>query len=362
MLGKAPYNIGDTTPFPKYLIPRMNGKTYSNIDISFHLPDNFELDAQSFQFTPNPILAIATPIPMTAICISDPLYVKYSLNLPTIVRVKDPLTGHVFQFANHIFIKDNEPVAWSDATIQEQEFLAAICADAQCSADIQVTSLGGEPVVGADVTFMSCSLGQTNANGRVQSPIHCGLGPLDIIHPGYGLFTDMQNYEELASTNVAIPKMLNIPINLYKVNVQDFASTYIADDIEPLPPNRKVMLTLRSATNNAYVRIFDSAAGTLNQIPAGTYSVTAVLADESMQQAFGQVQLIHIFSEDLQELHLYVPSNFQFSQLNTVTDAEIATEKGFAFTSLLEQCGIGPVSASAVDPLLPCSRDYEEVS
>lgn len=356
---KAPYNVGETTPFPKYLIPRFNGKPYTDLDISFHLRDDFALDFQSFQFTPNPIIAIATPIPLTAVCASDQIYVQYSLSIPVIVRAKDPLTGHVFQFAHQLFIKDNEPPAWG--AIYEQDIQAAICSDTQCSADIQVSSLTG-PVVGAEVSFMGCFLGETDATGRLQSPIHCGLGPLEIIHPNYELFVEMQNYEEMASKQVVVPKMLDISLHFYQANVQDFASTYTVDDIQLLPPNRRVMLTLRSATDKAYIRVFDSAVGQLTQVPAGTYSVTAVLADEELQQSFGQIQTIHTFPENLESLHLYLPYNFQFSQLNSATDAEIATEKGFAFTSLLEQCGIGPIATSAVnEEAVPCSRGYDEV-
>lgn len=361
--GKAPTHVGEVTPFPKYVIPPIEGEQYSNIEVSFHLPDEFELDASSFQFTPDPIIAVSSPIGFTGACASTPLYVQYYFNFPVIVRVKDPLTQNIFQFAQQVFIKNNRPGEWTDSALYDQDVQASICADMQCNANILLKSGDGHPISDAEISFMGCSLGQTDGAGKIQTTAPCGIGPLKIIKPGYEPLLEQNSHAGIENRQIVIPKMLKTKVNLYEVNLVDFASVYTADKIELLPEKRRVLFTMRSSTDKAYIRQFDSAAGVLENIPAGTYSVIASLTDENLQQIYGQVQLIHIFNESTEEINVYIPYNAQFAQLNTLTDAQIAAEKGFAFTSVLEKCGIGPLAAIPVEgsKVLPCSKGYGEV-
>lgn len=360
---KAPVNVGDITPYPKYVVPRLDGKAYNTIDVSFHLPDDFELDHQAFQFSPNPIVAVASPIPLTSICVSDPIYVNYFLNFPVVVRVKDPLTGNVFQFAEELLIKDNTPLVWSDSSNYDQELQEFICDNLLCEGDLQVSTLSGSPVENADVTFMGCSVGDTDQFGRVEAPIHCGAGVLRVIKSGHAIYEEFLGYNNLDPKLVTLPEMLTANIVFHQVNVLDFAETYTANDIDLLPPDRRVILTMKSADGKGYNRLYDSATGQFTAVPAGTYGVLAILTDEDYQQAFGQIEMIHTFDEDLEDVHIYLPTNFQFSQLNTATDAVIAQQKGVEFTNLFEQCGIGPIGGLEVDKddVLPCERTYSEV-
>jgi len=286
MPGKVPLNIGETTSFPKYTIPQFNGKRFEDIEVSFHLPDDFELTQPSFQFSPNPIIALASPVPMTSVCVSDPILINYFFNFPTIVRVKDPLTGNVFQFANKVFIKDNAPGDWSELTGYEQELQTRICSDPQCPLNLQVNSLNGAPVEGADVSFMGCQVGITSPSGSLQTAIPCGIGPLQIYSSGYEAYSETFSSESLNPATVTVPQMLNTKVFFYEVNIKDFDEQYWitgTDAIRPIPPDKKAVLTLAQSINlDSYSLLFD-AVGTLNQVPAGEYAVLGALSSEDLQ-------------------------------------------------------------------------------
>ncbi len=362
MPGKAPFNVGDITSYSKYIIPQFNGNTHSGIEVSFHLPDGFELEPGSFYFTPNPISAVAKPIPMTGVCVSDPVYVNYYMRFPVVVRAKDPLTGNSFHFAHEVFINGNSPGEWTQEAVRAQELQALLCADTKCSSSISVTDLSGSPVEGASVYFLGCQIGKTDSSGSLRAPIPCGRGSLQVIKPGHEIYSQTLAPTELGSFQTTVPRTLNAKVNFYQVNLLDYSSTYEIDSIETLPPGKKVMLTLRSFTGKPYSFVFDGS-GILTQVPAGEYSLLAVLMDDEFRQAFGQVELLYDFSEDLEELNVYVPTNYQFSQLSQAEDLEELTDKGFAFTEMMEQCGIGPVSEAPVDDdeTIPCIRSHDQL-
>jgi len=359
MPGKAPLGVAEFTSYPKYAVPQLNGNRYSDIDVSFHLPDDFELSPSSFQFSPNPIIAVASPVQMTSVCVSDPIYVNYFLNFPVIVRAKDPITGNLFQFAHQVFIKDNEPGEWTDSSIYDQDVQALICSSLQCSLDLQVTSLSGEAVTGADVSFMGCPVGHTDSSGRLQGAVPCGIGPIQVLKSGYMVSSEQFSSDEfITQQQVTVPKMLNSDLFFYQVTVDDSGTSYTIKDIQPIPQDRKVMLTLSNPGQQGTRQMFD-ASGKLSYVPAGQLGVSATLTEENLQVAFGQILKLTTIPEDTGEIHIYVPYNILFSSL----DAEAATSKAFDFTNLMEACGINPVAASPVniDDVVPCVKGYDEV-
>ncbi|MBI4021130.1 MAG: hypothetical protein HY369_02720 [Candidatus Aenigmarchaeota archaeon] len=360
MPGKVPLNVGAVTSYPKYSLPKLNGKDYADVEVSFHLPDDFVLTPNSLRIEPNPIVATAKPVPLTAICVSDPIYVTYSLRFPVIVRAEDTLTGNIFQFVHQVSIEDNQPAPWStvEQGIQEQ-----VCTNQLCQADIQATSASGQAVTGADVFFMGCSIGQTGATGQLAGPIPCGIGNLEVYKTGYAVTSTGTTSDELAAAvQVTVPKMLAATVYVYQVNVQEFGGKYTIDAITPLPAGRKLMLTMDTLSGDSYTMVF-GPVGTLNSVPAGDFGIIGNLVDDTLQQAFGQIDLVHLFPEDTPELHIYVPNNYQFSQLNQVTDGSAIAAKGLELTNLLQQCGLPPISAAPADPatILGCSKGVNDV-
>ena len=82
MPGKAPKNMMTKSTHPKYSIVPINGKTYSDIDVGFYLPDGFDVTRANFDMSPDTITAFAKPIPMAGVCYSEPIYVDYYLRYP----------------------------------------------------------------------------------------------------------------------------------------------------------------------------------------------------------------------------------------------------------------------------------------
>ncbi|MBI4182228.1 MAG: hypothetical protein HY520_04650 [Candidatus Aenigmarchaeota archaeon] len=345
--GQVPLNIGDVTSYPKYALPEFDSNRFEDLEVTFHLPDDFQLTPGSFQVSPDPVVAFAQPIPLTGECASDPIYVKYFLNLPVIVRAKDPLTGNVFQFAQQFYIKDNAPGRWEDAALYEQDLQALICADTACFADVAVSSLSGAPVAGATVAFMGCSLGLTDSQGRFQGTAPCGLGPLQVYKTGFSLYSRGFSSDTLQQAQaLTVPAHLSTTVNVYKVNVLPVGDTYQVTNIEPLPPGNKAMLTV--AQDRSYTFFFD-AVGQLQNVPAGGMGFLAAVMNREATQAWGQVELPVTIPEGTAMLHVYIPYSDEFNVLSQSGDHEAVTQLGLAYTELMEQCGIGPVTTTPVD-------------
>jgi len=364
MPDKVPLNIGDITPYPKYPLPRLNGKPYSDLDVSFHLPDNFELDFFSFQFSPNPIMATATPVAFTGICLSDPIYVNYFLYFPMIVRVKDPITKNVFQFTTDIFIKDNTPGQWTDQEIYEQSEQAQICTDSACPVKIKLTGLNGNPIPGADISFMGCSLGETDSQGTLQATGPCGMGPLQIYKSGYSIYDELASYPDLADEEITLLKNINAKLFFYDAAFANntITSEYYVESIPLLPEGKRVMVSLSKygappGMDTTFQTIFDSAAGELKGIPPDLYAISAAILNEDLSVAYGSLYEIYYLGEETTELHFYIPTEMNFPQ----TSEEIMIQTAM-MSDVLEDCEIGPVTEIPVsEDAVPCIIPYDEV-
>lgn len=355
--GRVPLQVGDITSYPKYPLPEFTGD--QDLDVTFHLPDDFDLTPSSMQFSPNPIIAIAEPVEMTSHCVSDPLYISYFLNFPMIVRAKDPITGNVFQFAHQVFIKDNAPGPWTDPAVYEQSIQSQVCETLDCSLSLSVTSLSGTPVDDASVSFMGCSLGRTDLSGTLTAPTPCGLGPIQVLKSGYAVTTEMYSSSDFSSPiTITAPKMLNAEVFVYQVTVDDSGSLYTIKEITTIPDDRRLLLTLnnlgKEGTNIVY-----GAAGKLSNVPAGDVGATATLTNDVLQVNFGQVSSFQTIPEDTPELHIYVPSNILFSSLSSLD----ASNKALDYADLFASCGIAPLSTTpvSIDDVVPCVRGYDEI-
>ncbi len=369
MPGKSPLGVMHKTSFPKYMIPEIGNKAYEDLNISFHLPDDFELTQSNFQFTPNPISAFTEPVPMTSQCYSNPVYVKYAVNYPVIVRVKDSLTGDSFHFAIDVSIYDNAPRPWtSDTTGYTPEVQQEICENQLCTASITVTDSSGAPVSGAEASFMGCPIGRTDSNGIVTASIPCGIGPLVIYKNRYQTFEQMMSSDHLEGTTISIEKIPVVNLNFYEVNIVNNTLTdeywiRVGDVnmIDDITDETIHIIFYDLSTGETYERIYENRQATIRHIPPGSYAVTAMLSSPDMAIMYGAVLTTLTITEDMDggTLYVYLPYNFEFKD---ITDSVEKTVASRTLTAVLEECGIGPISSEQYDiNNLPCKKAYSEI-
>ncbi len=366
MPGKYPTNVLYTTSHPKYSIPPINGNEYEDIDITFHLPDNFELTPSNFQFTPNPIFVQAEFIPMTTVCQSNPIFVQYFLLYPTIVRVKDPLTGNTFQFATEIFISNNTPGDYGDVSGYDPSLRSIICDNPGCSIDIKVEDSGGNPIPFASVNFMDCILGRTDSLGKFSGAAPCGIGPLEVHKDGFGNYREMKSSDEIDDLTISLAKMPAVNLHLYEVEIQNLSISrqYLINQdavsyINTKHSNEFVHLNFYSQVQNQfYQRLFDEKVGRLTYLPADEYFIGGTLAEDDMP--VGGILTNYTLGEDLdgKDLYVYLPYIQEFSEIqNEVESAERVQE----LTRLLKECDLGPIRDTPLGNFGGCIVGYNEL-
>lgn len=364
MPGKYPQNVLHTTSHPKYSIPPLNGKEYEDVDVSFHLPDDFELDQNTLQFIPNPIYAQAELIPMTSICQSNPMFVKYFLMYPAIVRVKDPLTENIFQFATEVFVYNNTPGDWGADGYQPSSF---VCENSGCNAEVTVKDSSGNPISGATITFMDCLLGRTDSSGSYSGAAPCGIGPLDVYRQGYGTYSDMYSIDELDDVSVTLYGTPGVNLHLYEVHVQNLSITnqYLINEggvnyVNTKHTNQFVHMSFYSYVDNQlYQMFFEDKVGRITHIPSGNYYISGTLITDEV--ASGEFIYDYALTEDLdgKDLYIYVP---YIDGFGGDLDDEVKYMEGVQdMTRLLEECGLGPIRDTPAEDFKGCVVGYNEL-
>lgn len=345
MPGKVPEGTMMTSSSPKYSLVPINGKRYEDLRVSFMLPDDFELGYSNFRMSPDPVTGIAEPVPMTGECMSsEALHVQYTTEYPVIVRSVDPETGNVFQFAIDVYIANNAPAAWT-ATSLLDEGEDSICADLSCILELEVMDSSGDPIDSAAASFMGCYLGRTDSSGYLATLAPCGAGTLYIEKRGYGEFLESRTSSELDGT-VTLYRKPQISILLHEVIVQDQGSgNYMVyyGNVKPVD-DKRAYLTLRSdQTFKEHSFYPDGSSVSVSTVPSGGYYVSATLASLDFQSMHGSLAYHYTITEDLDELHIYIPTTYGFSSLAT---QEEQLEKIADLSEVLENCGIGPVTGT----------------
>jgi hypothetical protein len=371
MPGKAPENFMMNSPSPKYTLVPISGKRYESLDVNFFLPDEFSLDQSNFQFTPDPISATSNIIPMVGACMSDPVYVKYYISYPAIVRVKDPLTQNVFQFALDVYIKDNVPGQWASQGGYQDDAQKQICSNYQCVGDFLVKDSSGMPVESVDILFMGCDLGRTGSDGRLRTAAPCGIGPLQVYHPSYTTPIRMESSDNISGLTISVVKKPNIRLHFYEVTVQNLSLTkeYRINkaDVSVLDENRNVYMNFYDVSGSkSYERGFGIMASSVSNMPAGLYVIGAVLYSKdkdaqgiSRLTELGGIMLDYTLSKDLdgKDLYVYLPKAIEYRQL---TDDSQKAYSMMLLSSILNKCGLGPLNET-VSSFNGCTVGYDAV-
>ena len=197
-----------------YNINTVNGKQYKDLDISFWLPDDFDVPIVSPVVIVNaePILStIALPFMAVPICFNR--YIQtYSFPYPVIVRIRDSLLGSYFHFANLAYIDRLEP--GECASIMA---LQSNCSEPGCTADITVKNSDGAPIEGAFVSFQGCTVGHTDMLGNIVGQVKCGSGKLKIIKPGYSTLGETRTHPSL-NTTFTLNRIPKLEVYIYRLD------------------------------------------------------------------------------------------------------------------------------------------------
>ncbi len=361
--GKEPQNVARTTSTPKFVVPGVNGKTYSDIDVSFYLPDNFELGMDNFQMDPSPIMIMTEPLGFTGICASEPVVMKYYLSYPVVTEAKDPITGTSLKFAFDVLIKDNAPADYGAVGYAPPE--PTICAGSGCSANIKIVDSNGAAIPGARIFFGGCNY-KADSRGIYQGPIPCVISSISVTASGYGELAKTYSFSELYDATLALKSIPVVNLHFHEVSIlnNSMHNQYAVyqNSIRPmnndLRPSEKMMMSFTEIDRGKpYIFMFNERTGTIDNIPADTYYVVASLMKGDMTERYGASAAVATLDEGTNNLHIYVPYMYEFTQY-TEEQASFATA---IVNKVFEKCGIPVVSSSSISLSESCFVDYGEV-
>ena len=332
----TPANIGSA---PKYEIPALNHKTYSDLDVTFHLPDRFRLDLSSFQMSPDPAIASFQIIPFFGGCVPDPVTIRYFLLYPSIVRVKDPDTSNLFQFAVQVYLKDTKPGSLTAVAGYLPPAQTELCNNALCSMNLKVTA-DGTPAADAQVVYLGCPVGTTNEAGVIEASVPCGAGALSVRKAGYAPLSPAFNSQQVRNLTLNLQKVPRFTLHLHEVDVITQPSTYtIPTNSLSYLNNKKAFLIFTSVnTSQVYSFLASSSALTISTLPPDRYALSATLTSPDGQSVYGSAALDITLPEsaDGKTFHLYLPKDISFS----TGDEASQVRTSLLYGDLLTQCGL----------------------
>lgn len=359
MPGKVPTNTIHTSSYPKYTLVPINGKRYSDLQVSFHLPDKFELTRDNFEFIPDPVSLESEIIPLVGMCQSEPINIKYSLTYPAIIRIKDPLTGYVFQYAFQVYIKDNAPGNWKAEKEHAEE---RICENPGCKINLHVKATDGSPIKEASVEFMGCMLGKTDSQGNFNGLAPCGISSLRIYKKGYDNYDRMIGSDSLNDLTVTLIKKPTVNLYFYQVFIQNLSSSQSykisPDSIRPIEDSQYItMVWYNMDKKTKYQLGSNTQVTTLFSIPAGSYMVGMNLM-EGIKNLGGFVTEYNL-EEDIDggTLYIFLPRVEGFEEIE---DPSQRAEALTTLTNILIHCGIHPISKFLPESKM-CVVRYNEI-
>lgn len=348
MPGKVPLNTLRTTNHPKYSLEAIGGNSYPSIDMNFELPDDFELTYLSeFEMSPDTITIVAEPVPFTGICMSDPVDINYYVRYPAIMRVKDTETGNYLQFAIDVYIKDNKPGVWSSGVGgYETDEQKEVCEESYCTYNISVTDLDGDPVSRASVKYMGCFLGTTDSSGELNGYGPCGLGMLRIRADGFGEYERFLSYDQLVGAEFQLSRMVPINFIFYEVPVDVVGDNKYMIQYGAISPLEDSAVMMNFLSGSKSFEIFSmEAAMSYNLITEGDYYVGLSLVSSDLNVLEGglisDVTVSYIDGLEGQTVYVYIPRSINF---NGVTDDGEIRRLSALYSSVLNECGIGPLT------------------
>jgi len=357
MPGRVPLNTLRTASHPKYSLTPIDGNSYPNIDISFDLPDYFELVPGSmFQMDPSTVSVMAEPIPFTGECISNPVDVNYFIRYPAIVKVKDPETNNLLQFAIDVYIKDNLPGGWASVGGYESTEQKQVCDESLCEIDMTVTDLYGNPVSGATVKHMGCFVGKSDSDGKISGLGPCGQGMLRIYASGYDEYKGFAGNSDLNDKSFALRKRVPLNFIFYEVIISDSmgggyfinANNLDAPGVVPLQDDHMATLTFYNVRND-FQLASTSVAMSYDVLVEDVYAVSGMLLTSDMTKVEGafadEIAISHVEGKEGQTVYVYIPKSVNFNGATTDTIRRLTA----TYTGVMQKCGIDTMTTEKVN-------------
>lgn len=356
MPGKAPENTLQKSVHPKYSLSELDGKGYKDLEVSFHLPEEFALDREAYSFQPDPVHVEAERT--GGICVPSSVTVNHSLRYTTVAVIRDPFTQNLFRFAFPVDIKGNEPGEYKPGYPQSPQ--AQVCGNMGCKMDINTG------VEGASVYFRGCYLGKTDGDGSYSGLSPCGFGELKIEKRGYESYSEVKDIEDLQGVEIQFKKLVPVNVFLYEVKMVETESGYGISKspmtINPVSGN--VSIRLKSISGEEEYDLLSDDRVITTRVAEGDYIVTGMLTS-----ALGGEKLLlsqftdRILLEEEGDLYIYFPREPGLP----VQESELTAEKRLDFigralnlSAALKKCGIGPVSTEKYT--LESSLVYDKIT
>ncbi|MCK5023007.1 MAG: hypothetical protein KAS04_02445, partial [Candidatus Aenigmarchaeota archaeon] len=337
---------------PFYPINQVGGKSYSDMEVAFAYPPqwNEEID-KHFMFSPDPLRILPKPIiPLIPLCMG-PYSVAYTFRYPVIIMVEDPLLNQWFNFAVMVDIENTQPGNCTAEFGKESEYSKICELEAECNAKITVKNSTDDAVEGADVGFYICDIGVTDSNGVVEGKIPCMVSELHVYKQGYRSFGDLYRSDDIADKPITLEKIAdNTTIHFRGLDTRatddggdDSDGKYVAYSVVGSPEeltednfndNYIVFLSMSPKTPN-YFTNEDSALLYTNYDNDGNiafevetygmqpieYFITATVSEEESGIPVGYINTSIVLGENEENLYVYLP-------VVTKTDASDIDEPG----------------------------------
>ncbi len=376
-----------------YAIKNVGGRTYPDLKIRFHLPDDFEFETHSPIVITNSNIVLRAMLPFI---ISDCTAVysqTYSLEYPVVISVYDSLSKHKFYFASLVFIDSNESHMFPGKCENIGEGEGA-CEGLECTAEIKVVDSEGNPLSGAVAVFGECPVGRSNTEGIIRGGIECGIHHLVIFYnESYDFINETVSSDEINNTYV-LYRIPNMTAHFRKVDITERGYVNIAGELQSVSQdpcsgtytlsepkmtvcrishtNNLVFVTLENGNQYVITNInpenmnencwesdacqecYNSHSQSkceeclrlcapsvkesvnVNYVPKQTYTITADMLTSGVKEA-GWFETMQQINEDTKDVYLNVP---EISD----PDYELTEGQKSCLASKLSECEISPVS------------------
>lgn len=337
------------------------GLSDSGLEVSFVYPDGWELE-RNFDVEPDPVLFYPKPVLSFSSACIETLDVGYSLRYPVVVLVEDDRLGEMFRFVLMVNIEGNKPGCGFSKGAGTSYHERCVM-EAECAAGVEVRDSEGIPVGGALVTFGECSLGKTDASGRLNSQSPCMVGELSVSREGYGGHESLVKAEDLRDYRVVLEKEGEIiPVCFYGVPMEpgrrmtgktyeDYSVSGEPKPLDMFTGDYFALAYMKKGSgetvllNNMMPGGFSGEAQMVME--PGVYDVFGVVVENATGKTVGYAQGTYLSVGDEEGLYLYLPV------VGDVGDS-LSPSEVYTMEEALGPCGIDAVSAGEQAISVPC--------